>query len=132
MSPPDGLRRFGDWRASAITADTLKAFRHLRPRVAGNRDLNLLRAACNWAVLGGLLPRSPFRIGDVPAIKMAREEARTRRLQPGEDERLLLAAGGLLDLITGAIETAVEKASCSRCNGIRCGSHRGVSCSCRR
>jgi integrase len=106
---PGGLRPFGAWRASAITTETLKQFRHLRPRVAGNRDLNLLRAAFNWAVLGGLLPRSPFRIGDVPAIKMTREHARTRRLQPGEHERLLLAAGRLKDLITGALETGCRK-----------------------
>jgi integrase len=106
---PDGLRTFGEWRASAITADTLTQFRRLRPLVAGNRDLNLLRAACNWAVLGGLLPRSPFRIGNVPAVKMAREEARTRRLQPGEDERLALAARGLQDLITAALETGMRK-----------------------
>src|SRR5580765_3233174 len=30
---PDGPRRFGEWRASAITADTLKRFRQLRPAV---------------------------------------------------------------------------------------------------
>ena len=63
----------------------------------------------NWAVLGGLLPRSPFRIGDVPAIKLQREDARTRRLHPGEDERLLLAAGGLRDLVIAAVETGCRK-----------------------
>lgn len=101
--------KFGDWRVTAITTDTLKQFRRSRPLVAGNRDLNLLRAALNWAVLGGLLPRSPFRVGDVPAVKMAREEARTRRLHPGEDERLLLAAGGLQDIITAALETGMRR-----------------------
>ena len=53
----------------------------------------MLRAAFNWAVLGGLLPRSPFRVGDVPAVSLAREEARTRRLQGTKQERLLAAAG---------------------------------------
>jgi integrase len=106
---PTGLRRFGEWRASTITADTLKAFRRTRPLVAGNRDLNLLRAAFNWAVLGGLLSRSPFRIGDVPAVKMLREDARTRRLQPGEADRLLLAAGGLQDIIQAALETGMRR-----------------------
>jgi len=110
LSSPDGLRRFGDWRISTITTDTLKQFRRGRPLVAGNRDLGLLRAAFNWAVLGGLLARSPFRIGDVPAIKLAREEARTRRLQPGEDERLMQASTGrLLDLITAALETGMRE-----------------------
>lgn len=109
LHSPSGLRRFGDWRASAITPDTLKEFRRTRPLVAGNRDLNLLRAAFNWGVLGRLLPHSPFRIGDVPAVKMAREEARTRRLQPGEAEKLLASAGRLRDIITAAIETGMRR-----------------------
>lgn len=108
-SPLGGVRALGEWRGTAVTADTLKAFRRLRPLVAGNRDLGLLRAACNWAVLGGLLPRSPFRVGDVPALRLGREDARTRRLHPGEAERLLLAAGGLQDLITAALETGCRK-----------------------
>lgn len=108
-SPEGGVRKFGTWRASAVTPDTLKAFRRTRPLVAGNRDLALLRAVCNWAVLGGLLARSPFRIGDVPAVRLAREEARTRRLQGDEPERLLAHAGGLADLITGALETGCRK-----------------------
>ena len=102
-------RDLGQWRATDVTADTLKAFRRLRPLVAGNRDLALLRAMFNWAVLGGLLPRSPFRIGDVPAVRLAREEARSRRLQPGEAERLLDAAGGLRDLVVAALETGCRK-----------------------
>lgn len=106
---PDGLRPFGSVRASSITPDMLKAFRARRPLVAGNRDLALLRAVCNWAVLGGLLPRSPFRIGDVSAVRLAREEARSRRLQPGEAERLLEAAGGLRDLIVAALETGCRR-----------------------
>src|SRR4051794_23231151 len=60
---PDGVRPLGDCRAGAVTPDTLRSFRRQRPLVAGNRDLALLRAVCNWAVLGGILPRSPFRVG---------------------------------------------------------------------
>lgn len=106
---PTGRRPFGEWRVSSVTAETLTQFRRQRSLVAGNRDLNLLRAAFNWAVLKGLLPRSPFRVGDVPVIKMAREEARTRRLQPGEDERLMAHAGRLADIITAALETGMRK-----------------------
>jgi integrase len=106
---PDGIRPIGRVRASTLTPDILKAFRAKRPLVAGNRDLALLRAVCNWAVLGGLLPSSPFRVGDVPAVRLGREEARTRRLQPGESERLLAASGGLRDLITAALETGCRK-----------------------
>jgi integrase len=42
-------------------------------------------------------------------VKLSREEARTRRLQPGEEEKLLLAAGGLRDLIIAALETGCRK-----------------------
>ena len=84
----------------------VEAFRRQRPTVAGNRDLAMLRAAFNWAVLGGLVPATPFKVGTVSAMKLAREESRTRRLQPGEEERLLLAAqGSLRDLVIAALET---------------------------
>lgn len=52
-------RRFGSYRVSTITADILKQFGRTRPLVAANRDLALLRAVCNWAVLGGLLHHGP-------------------------------------------------------------------------
>lgn len=109
LPSPTGLRRFGDWRISTITSDTLRQFRRVRPLVAGNRDLAFLAAAFNWAVAGGLVPRSPFRVGDVTVVKLAREEPRSRRLQAGEDERLLLAAGGLQDIVTAAIETGMRR-----------------------
>jgi integrase len=101
--------KFGELRGSTITPETLKAFKRARPLVAGNRDLALLRAMFNWAVLDGLLPRTPFRIGDVPAVRLSREEARSRRLQPGEEERLMAEAGGLRDLIVAALETGMRK-----------------------
>jgi hypothetical protein len=89
-----GGRAFGDWRISQITTDAVKRFQRARPRVAGNRDLGLLRAAFNWAIAGGLLKASPFRVENVPVVRLQREDARSRRLQPGEAERLLEAAGG--------------------------------------
>lgn len=111
MACPDGrCRPFGEWRAKTITTDTIQQFKALRPLVAGNRDLNLLRAAFKWAVLHGLIPHSPFRIGDEPAIRLGRESARTRRLHPDEDERLLGAATSLLrDLIVAALETGMRR-----------------------
>lgn len=104
-----GGRAFGDYRIGAITADVLRQFRATRPKVAGNRDLALLRAAFNWAVLGGLLPTTPFKVGTVTAVKLAREEPRSRRLQGDEAKRLLEAAGGLRDIITAALETGMRK-----------------------
>jgi hypothetical protein len=37
-------RAFGAWRLSDISAEAIDAFRVLRPKVAGNRNLALLRA----------------------------------------------------------------------------------------
>src|SRR6185436_19573080 len=102
-------RKFGEWPAQAITRVMAEAFSRQRPTIAANRDLALLRAAFNWAVLGGLVPATPFKVGTVSAVKLAREEARTRRLQPSEEERLLLHANGLRDLIVAALETGCRQ-----------------------
>jgi integrase len=99
-------RKFGEWPADAITRDMIEAFRRQRPAIAANWDLALLRAAFNWAVLGGLVDATPFKVGTVTAIKLAREESRTRRLQPGEEEKLLeVASTDVRDLIVAALET---------------------------
>lgn len=103
-------RPLGEWKAADVTRETIETFRAARPTVAGNRDLALLRAMFNWAVLGGLIPSTPFKVGTVNAVKQAREQARTRRLQAGEAERLLLASNdGLHDLIVAAIETGCRR-----------------------
>src|SRR5262249_7193980 len=104
-----GGRRFGDLRISTVTTDTVKQFQQARPRVAGNRDLGLLRAAFNWAIAGGLVKASPFRVENVPVVRLAREYARSRRLHPGEEERLLEAAGGLRDIIVAALESGMRR-----------------------
>lgn len=102
-----------------MTREMVEGFRRQRPRVSANRDLALLRAAMNWAVLGGLVESTPFKVGTVSAVKLAREEQRTRRLQGDEETRLLEAclpgtgkqgralAGTphLADLIVAALET---------------------------
>lgn len=100
-------RPLGEWKAAEVSTETIKTFRRQRPIVAGNRDLAMLRAIFNWAVLEDLLPTTPFKKGTVSAVKLVSEKARirTRRLQAGEAERLLLAAGGLHDLIVAALET---------------------------
>lgn len=102
-------RPFGDWRGTEVTHKMLEAFRQQRSTVAGNRDLALLRAMFNWAVVDGLIPTTPFKVGTEPIVKLAREEARTRRLHPGEDVRLLKVAGRLHDLIVAALETGCRK-----------------------
>jgi integrase len=121
-------RPFGTHRAKLVTREHLESFRRQRPAVGANRDLALLRAAYNYAVLGGVLTSSPFKVGTITAVKLAREESRTRRLQGGEEARLLLACrptvekigdhkqsrpyegNALLEaLITAALETGCRK-----------------------
>jgi integrase len=102
-------RPFGEWHADEVTREMIEAFRAKRKRIAGNRNLALLRALFNWAVLGELVPSTPFKVGSVAAVKLVREEARTRRLEPGEDVQLLIHAGRLKDLVTAALETGCRK-----------------------
>jgi hypothetical protein len=102
-------RPFGEWPADEITRELLEAFREKRARVAANRNLALLRALFNWAVLAELVAATPFKVGTVAAVKLVREEARTRRLEPGEDVQLLIHAGRLRDLITAALETGCRQ-----------------------
>lgn len=98
-------RPFGRWRAGEISHHTLKAFQQQRPRVAGNRNLALLRAMFNWAVVAGLVNETPFRVGGVPVVPLRKELPRSRRLQAGEEAALCAAARGLLPLIVAALET---------------------------
>ena len=128
---PDGrerpaVRRVARWRHHARSA---RGVPPAAAAVAGNRDLALLRAMFNWAVLQGSSPTTPFKVGTVSAVKLAREEARTRRLQPGEEERLLLAANGLArSHRRGARDRLPARRAARRCSGTRC----AAICSCRR
>jgi integrase len=78
----------------------------------------LLRAVFNWAIIKGFVKREtkntrgeyeggfPFRINHVPVVKLVREEPRTRRWQPGGEDRLLAEANGVLrGLIVVGLET---------------------------
>ena len=69
------------------------------------QESRLPESDVQWAIADGLVARSPFRVGDVAVVRLARETARSRRLQPGEAERLTGAARGLVPLITAALET---------------------------
>ena len=76
-----------------------------------NRTLERLRALFNWAIERGLYPaESPFLKHGRPAIRMAKEVSRTRRLQGDEEQRLLqYASTDLQDLIIAAIETGMRR-----------------------
>jgi integrase len=110
----DGTRRpFGDWLVVDVSTDTLEqyqAVRRARGPAAVNRDLSLLRSMFNWAVRKQILERTPFKIGTEPAIRLKREPARRRRLQPGEAERLLSACGPhLRAIVEAALETGCRR-----------------------
>lgn len=124
-----GTRAFGQWLVVDITPATLHQFRQYRevvrdvesptpgkgPRKVGglvttNRNLALLSAVFNWAIDCGHIQTTPFRKGDRPAIRLTRELPRSRRLEPGERERLLKACGPhLRALVEAALETGCRK-----------------------
>lgn len=118
---------FGEWLVADVTADTLERLREVTSirgkhtsaagasapvggPVAANRNLRLVRAAFNWAIDKGLVERSPFKRGERTTIKFPHEEARSRRLQTGEEERLFAACGELLRaVVEAAIETGCRR-----------------------
>ncbi len=76
-----------------------------------NRNLEFIRRLFNWANTKGLYEReNPFHRFGRRVIKMARQQPRTRRLQPGEEERLLTAASvHLRHLIAAALDTGCRR-----------------------
>ena len=113
------LRAFKDWPITDITADSLERFKEARlatmapgrGRVAINHNLMLLRSCFNWAIVpGGYLTATPFKIGPVTTVHLFPELPRERRLEPGEEERLMAACGPhLRALVEAALETVCRK-----------------------
>ena len=124
--PTGGAAALGEWLVADVTADTLERLRearvvrdvHTRAKgsnrvggdVAANRDLRLLRAAFNWAIPKGYAKRTPFKFESVNVVKLTKENARSRRLQEGEEERLLPACNShLRAIVEAALETGCRK-----------------------
>src|ERR1700687_4196449 len=122
--PAGGEFAFGEWPVADITTDTIERFREVRSVrlfvrrrgqnveriangvIAANRHLAFLRGVFNWAIRVGYLERTPFKRGTETVVKLARELRRRRRLEPGEEERLLAAcAPHLRAIVEAAIET---------------------------
>lgn len=76
-----------------------------------NRHLQTLRALFNWATRNEYRTHeSPFRFRGTPDIRLAKEQARSRRLDESEERRLLLAANPHLQAcIIAALETGMRK-----------------------
>ena len=132
---PNGSRvAFGGLDARELTtgdvelfiADRLKNGKgSARGRVSINRNLALLRAAYNWGIRKDYVERTPFKVGTVSAIRFFRETPRQRRLESGEEERLLAACSPhLRSVLVAALETCCRigellSLQCVRCAGSR-------------
>lgn len=79
-------------------------------RVGVDRALKRLRHVFNWAIEHGHVEHTPFRRHGVTVVHFSKDQARTRRLEPGEEKKLLDAAPDLLKaLIIAALETGMRK-----------------------
>lgn len=119
LTQPDGKpRALGEWFAADVTLDAVEQFQDFRMehggKIAANRDVAALRAVFAFGVRRGLLDATPFRRAGVPTISKNPENRRTRRLQPGEAEKLLAACpqttGPTIGIhpLRAVIETAIE------------------------
>ena len=124
--PDETSAPFSDWLIVDVTTSVITQLRELRRvqtihkrakgsnksggKTAANRDLQLLRAAFNWALDEEVVMKSPFKRGERTAVKLTREQARSRRLQPGEQERLLEHCGAhLRALVEAALESGCRR-----------------------
>jgi integrase len=106
----DGSDRLGEKPLSAVVEADLEAFildlaRSGRAVATRNHFVGILKTMSGWAVRKGY--RSvPFVTGDSDVIRRKKARRRNRRLEPGEEEKLLRAAGlHLQRMIIAALET---------------------------
>jgi integrase len=79
-------------------------------RVGADRAIKRLRHLFNWAIERGYADKTPFKRHGVTVIHFAKDQGRTRRLEPGEEGRLLEHAPPHLHaLITAALETGMRR-----------------------
>jgi integrase len=79
-------------------------------RVGADRALKRLRHLFNWAIEKGYVEHTPFRRHGVTVVHFRRDEARTRRLEPGEEARLIEHASPFMQaLIVAALETGCRR-----------------------
>ena len=81
-------------------------------RVATNRMLRRVRAVFNWGIESGYVTETPFKRNGVTLIRLDHkaEEPRTRRLEDGEERKLLdhAATQHLKDLIIAALDSGMR------------------------
>jgi len=90
--PNGAAQPFGDWLVVEVTVDALSQYKARRQPdgiVTTNRDLAFIRACWNWAIAHDIVERTPFKKGTKTVVTLTKELPRSRRLEPGEWERLL-------------------------------------------
>ena len=104
-------------KGTLLTEDDLEAFvKHLtthgRASSTRNHYVQLIRAMSRWAVKKGYRD-TPMVGDDSDVIRRRKEAQRHRRLEPGEEDKLLRSAEPHLQaLIVAALETCGRKANC--------------------
>ncbi|HUL72869.1 MAG TPA: site-specific integrase [Vicinamibacterales bacterium] len=79
-------------------------------RVGADRALKRLRHLFNWAIEKGYAEHTPFNRHGVTVVHFAKDQGRARRLEPGEEAKLLEHAPAHLHaLITAALETGMRR-----------------------
>jgi len=107
-------RLLGENAVQQVTEDDLEAFiKHLttlgRASSTRNHYVQLIRAMSRWAVKKGFR-QTPLVGDDSDVIRRRKEAQRHRRLDPGEEDRLLRAAERHLQaLIVAALETCCRE-----------------------
>jgi len=102
-------RPLGEKPVQRVTEDDLEAFiKHLTTQSSAsstrNHYVQLIRAMSRWAVKKGY--RDAPMVGDSDVIRRKKEAQRHRRLEPGEEDKLLRSAEPHLQaLIVAALET---------------------------
>jgi integrase len=101
-------RVFGDRLIGSVTEDDLEVFfAALRKRASAstkNHYVQVLGSLFTWATKKGYISRN--LMGPESEIRREKPARRSRRLEPGEEDRLLAAAGPRLQrLIVAALET---------------------------
>ena len=75
-----------------------------------NRHLEVVRQLVSFAILRGFIDTNPFVVHGKRIIRFAPEKPRTRRLLPGEEERILrVASRHLQSIVIAALETGCRK-----------------------
>ena len=120
-------RQVAELRAAekAIPQELLRTASHAgRSTKGGHVGLNRFKARVrhffNWAIAQGYRDDTPFKRHGVNVVRLngAAETVRARRLQPGEEDRLVAAPRRICERSSSRpFPRAVALASCSHCSG---------------